>query len=107
MHGIRSGLHLRISKLQIEAVYQEYKDRDVVVIGIDLLESRSSVESFVEENSYSWIFTIDETGIVAMDYMVTGIPASFFIDKDGIIRALQVGAMSKALMEIKLAAAME
>ena len=91
----------------IEAVYQEYKDRDVVVIGIDLLESRSSVESFVEENSYSWIFTIDETGIVAMDYMVTGIPASFFIDKDGIIRALQVGAMSKALMEIKLAAAME
>jgi hypothetical protein len=50
---------------------------------------------------------IDGTGEVAVDYMVTGIPSSFFIDKDGIIRALQVGAMSKALMEIKLAAAME
>lgn len=91
----------------MEEVYQEYKDKDVVFIGIDLLESRSSVESFVEENGYSWVFTIDSTGIVAMDYMVIGIPSSFFIDEEGVISATQVGPMSKVLMEIKLATAME
>ncbi len=90
----------------MEEVYQEYKDEGVVIIGVDLGEFRSTVKSFVEENGYSWIFVIDSTGEVARDYMVTGIPSSFFIDKDGIIRALQVGAMSKALMEIRLEMAM-
>ena len=91
---------------EMEEVYQEYRDKDVVIIGVDLGESRSSVQSFVEENGYSWTFVIDSIGEVARDYMVTGIPSSFFIDRDGVIRALQVGSMSKALMEIRLTMAM-
>jgi len=96
----------RIEMPEMEELYQEYKDKDVAIIGVDLRESESSVKSFVEENGYSWTFVIDSTGEVARDYMVTLIPSSFFIDGDGIIRALQVGAMSKALMEIRLAEAM-
>jgi len=92
---------------EMEEVYQAYKDKDVVIIGVDLRESMSSVQSFVEENGYNWTFVVDSTGEVARDYMVTGIPSSFFIDKDGIIRALQVGAMSKITMEANLAEAME
>ncbi|HEY41223.1 MAG TPA: TlpA family protein disulfide reductase [Dehalococcoidia bacterium] len=91
----------------MEGLYQEYKNRDVVIIGVDLLEYWSNVEYFVEVNGYSWTFVIDTDGQVAMDYMVTGIPSSFFIDKDGIIRALQVGPMSRFTMEAKLAEAME
>lgn len=91
----------------MEEVYQEYKYKDVVFIGVDLGEFRSSVKSFVEANGYSWTFVIDSTGEVARDYMVNFIPSSFFIDKNGIIRALQVGALSKWGMEIRLAEAME
>lgn len=91
----------------MEELYREYRDKGVVIIGVDLGESRSSVKSFVEENGYSWTFVIDSTGEVARDYMVTGIPSSFFIDKDGIIRALQVGSMSRATMEARLAEAMK
>jgi peroxiredoxin len=96
----------RIEMPAMEELYQEYKDKDVVIIGVDLGESRSSVQSFVEENDYSWTFVIDSTGEVARDYMVTLIPSSFFVDGDGIIRALQVGAMSKTTMEVRLAEAM-
>ena len=92
---------------EMEELHQEYQDKDVVIIGVDLGEFRSSVKSFVEENGYSWTFVIDSTGEVARDYMVTGIPSSFSIDEDGIIRALQVGAMSKAVMEARLAEAMQ
>jgi cytochrome c biogenesis protein CcmG/thiol:disulfide interchange protein DsbE len=90
----------------MEEVYQAYKDKGVVIIGVNLGEFRSSVKSFVEANDYSWTFVIDSTGEVVREYMVNFIPSSFFIDKDGIIRALQVGAMSKALMEIRLGMAM-
>ncbi len=95
----------------MEEVYQEYKDEDIVIIGVDLDGPMNIVGAYVrdyiEVNGYSWTFVIDSTGEVAVSYAVIGIPASFFIDKDGIIRALQTGAMTKALMEIKLAEAME
>jgi peroxiredoxin len=97
----------RLEMPEMEELYQEYKNEDIVIIGVDLVEYASSVRSFVEENGYNWIFVIDTTGEVAADYMVTGIPASFFIDKDGIIRALQTGAMSRFTMKAKLAEAME
>ena len=97
----------RFEMPEMEALYQEYKDRDVVIIGVDLGEYRSSVKSFVEENGYSWTFVIDTNGLVAWDYLITGIPSSFFIDEDGIIRALQIGMMSRATMEAKLAEAMD
>ncbi|UCB44252.1 MAG: redoxin domain-containing protein [Dehalococcoidales bacterium] len=82
----------------IEEVYQEYKDEGVVVVGVDVGESKSTVRNFVEENGYSWIFVLDTTGEVSMEFMVLRFPTSFFIDSQGIIRATRVGYMNKATM---------
>ena len=92
---------------EIEAVYQEYKSKDVVVIGVDLLEAESEVRQFVQQGGYSWTFVIDTTGEVANEYGITAIPTSFFLDKEGIIRAVKVGAMTKRVMESQLAEAMK
>ncbi len=92
---------------EIEAVYQEYKSKDVVVIGVDLLEAESEVRQYVKQGGYSWIFLIDTTGEVVNNYGVAAIPTSFFLDKEGIIRAVNVGAMTKRVMESKLAKAMK
>ncbi len=98
----------------IEAVYQQYKDKGVVVIGVDILTSEivrgydeNDVRQFVEQGGYSWTFVIDTTGEVTRNYKVIPIPTSFFIDKEGIIRAIQIGAMTKGAMEARLLAAME
>ena len=91
---------------EIEAVYQEYKDKDVVVIGVDILEPEDVVRQFVEQGGYSWIFILDATGAVSDDYRITAIPTSFFIDREGIIQAVYIGAMTKRAMENKLAEAM-
>ena len=91
---------------EIEAIYQEYKDKDVVVIGVDILESEDVVRQFVEQGGYSWTFVLDTTGEVTASYNITAIPTSLFIDKDGIIQAVNIGAMTKRAMENKLAEAM-
>ncbi len=92
---------------EIEAIYQEYKDRDVVVIGVDLREPESTVRQYVQQGGYSWTFVIDTTGAVARDYGITAIPTSIFLDSDGIIRAVNIGAMTKRAMEAKLAKALK
>ncbi len=91
---------------EIEAVHQEYKDKDVVVIGVDLFEPEDEVRQFVQRGGYSWTFVIDTTGEVTASYRVAAIPTSFFIDRAGIIRAVHIGAMTKRVMEAKLAEAM-
>jgi len=57
----------RFEMPEMEELYQEYKNKDVVIIGVDLGEYRSSVKSFIEENGYSWTFVIDTYGQVARD----------------------------------------
>lgn len=91
---------------EIESIHQEYKDQDVVVIGIDLFEPEDAVRQYTQEGGYSWIFVIDTTGEVTANYEVTAIPTSFFIDSDGIIQAMNIGSMSKGAMEANLAKAM-
>ena len=91
---------------EIEAVYQEYKDKGVVVIGVDILEPEDVVRQFVEQGGYSWIFALDTSGEVAANYEITAIPTSFFIDREGIIQVVAIGAMTKRTMETKLAEAM-
>ena len=92
---------------EIEAVYQQYREQGVVVIGVDLLEPEEDVLSFVREGGYSWTFVIDTTGAVGRRYGVNAIPASFFVDKNGVIRSVQTGPMSRQRMASHLAAAME
>lgn len=43
---------------------------------------------------------------VTESYEVALIPTSFFLDREGIIRAVNIGAMTKRIMEAKLAEAM-
>ncbi len=91
---------------EIEAIHQEYKGQDVVVIGVDLMETEDEVRQFVQRGGYSWTFVIDTTGEVGRNYGVTAIPTSFFLDKDGVIQAISIGAMTKRQMESRLAEAM-
>ncbi len=92
---------------EIEAIYQDYKDKDVVVIGIDILEAEDEVRQYVQQGGYSWTFVLDTTGGVTADYGITAIPTSFFLDKEGVIQAVNIGAMTKRAMESQLAKAMK
>ena len=91
----------------MEKVYQEYKDTGLVIIGVDLGESVSTVQEFVEDNGYSWIFVIDKDGKATQDYRVTTIPKSVFVDKDGRIRYEHVGPMSQSAMKSNIEKIME
>ncbi len=90
----------------IESLYQDYKDKGVVILGVDLHEEESLVRNFVTQGGYHWTFVIDSTGSVAADYHVQVIPTSFFIDRNGVIQAVHTGAMTKRAMEGDLAKAL-
>ncbi len=72
----------------IQEIYEdkEWSDKGLVILAVDIEESSSKVEEFMQSNSLSFAVLLDTKQDVAQRYNITGIPTTFFIDKDGIIQ---------------------
>ena len=57
----------------------------------------------VGERRPQWRAGTDSTTQIAADYRVLGIPTHIFVDREGIIRDMRVGGMSKKTMEKEIA----
>jgi len=78
----------------LQATAEEYAD-DVVVLGIDQGESAAIVRPFIEEYGISYPIPLDTKFEVASLYNVRGLPTTFFIDRDGVIRHFWLGEMNR------------
>ena len=76
----------------LQQIYDEWSAEGLVMLAINLRESPSLVEGFMQSNGLSFPVLLDSTGSVGAKYNVSGIPTTFFIDRDGIIRQKRVGA---------------
>jgi len=82
---------------------EEWSDKGLVILAIDIGESPSTVKGFVKNYGLSFPVLLDTNQDVALKYDIRAIPTTFFIDKDGIIQGMKVGAFSsKAEIEKNL-----
>lgn len=76
--------------------YEDFKDKDVVILGVDLTQSEKSqnaVADFLKSYGITYPVALDTDGTASKMYQVTGIPTSYIIDTQGIIRDIIVGPM--------------
>jgi cytochrome c biogenesis protein CcmG/thiol:disulfide interchange protein DsbE len=86
---------------EMEKFYQLHKDQ-IQMIGVSMYprDDPTQVLNFVKDANYSWKFIHDGDYKVADKYHVDSVPSSYFIDRNGIIKAVQVGAfLSESQME--------
>lgn len=85
----------------LKKVYDKYKDQKFEIIGISLDHGQAVLDSYIEEQNITWPQFLDN-GTVAKMYNVTGIPATFLIDGDGIVRKVQLrgNALETAVAEL-------
>lgn len=77
---------------RFQATYQKDRAKGLQVLLVDLKESRADVQAFAKELGLSMPIAVDEKGVVAsLGYALTNIPATYFIDGNGVIRGVQVG----------------
>ncbi len=80
----------------LQANFKKYEGAGLIVLGINASEkdSRQDVERFLEEHPVTFPILLDgDDSSVSRSYGIHGLPASFFIDSDGILRRIQIGAM--------------
>ena len=78
----------------LERQWRAFRDRGVVVIGVDIQDTAEAGQKFIRDFGLTFPNLRDTTGQVSVDYGVYGVPETFFIDRQGRIRAKHVGAVT-------------
>ena len=76
----------------LQQVYDEWTGKGLVLLTIDIGETPAAINKFLAENNLSLPVLLDSDKQVGQEYGITGIPETFLIDKNGIIRKKQIGA---------------
>jgi len=83
----------------LEAYYRQHQEDGFVVLAVNSQESAETVAAFLEEHDFTFPVLLDPGGVVMRDYGVLGLPASFFIDREGMLRGVWIGRLSPARLK--------
>jgi len=76
----------------IQSVYEEQSAEGLVLLPVNMGGTSSQVKEFLQSHNLSLPVLLDTTQAIAQKYNIRYIPTTFFIDKDGIIQVVKVGA---------------
>jgi len=88
----------------LQRLYDEERGRGLVVLGVNEGEEPGRVAGFLSRNGISFPTVTDADRSVTRGYQVYGLPNSFFVDGDGVVRARIVGPFSLQQMRRHLEA---
>ncbi|MBI5747589.1 MAG: TlpA family protein disulfide reductase [Nitrospinae bacterium] len=88
----------------LQKSYDENKDKGLVILGVNIKENVSKVSKFSKDYKMTYPILLDIEGTISDAYRVFGIPMSFFIDRDGLIKDSFIGMLTKEDLSKKLAA---
>jgi cytochrome c biogenesis protein CcmG/thiol:disulfide interchange protein DsbE len=79
----------------LEQAWQDYKAKDVMFIGVDHLDTDKEGLAYMAQYGITYPSGPDIGDKISQNYGITGVPETFFIDKDGNIAHVQIGPISR------------
>jgi cytochrome c biogenesis protein CcmG/thiol:disulfide interchange protein DsbE len=68
--------------------------QDLAVVGVLFIQAPGPARDFVAQYGATWPTVEDPSGAIRGAYRVAARPQTYFIDRDGILRSIQVGQLS-------------
>lgn len=82
-----------------KAKLAEHADEGLAILGVLMYDAPAPARDFIAEFGATWPTVDDPDGAIREAYRVAARPQSYFIDRDGILRAIQVGELRDAEFE--------
>jgi cytochrome c biogenesis protein CcmG/thiol:disulfide interchange protein DsbE len=81
----------------VNAVQHDFAARGLQVVGVNVLENAKKAKSFVDLHHLTYPAVVDD-GALRDAYRINGMPVHVFIDRQGIVRKIAIGELTKAEM---------
>jgi cytochrome c biogenesis protein CcmG/thiol:disulfide interchange protein DsbE len=78
----------------LERAWKTYQTRGVAFVGIDVWDNETDARGFIKEFELTYPNGQDVTGEIAIEYGLTGVPETWFINKEGRMVRRWLGPMT-------------
>lgn len=87
----------------LEAAWRFYQDRgDVIFIGVDYVDTEPEARAYLKKFGITYPNGPDLGTKISQAFRITGVPETYFVDRDGILQFVQIGPF-QSLAEIQAA----
>ena len=83
----------------LKAKLTEHTADGLAVVGVLTDDPADPARAFVADEGATWPTVIDPNGALKKTYRVVGRPQSYFVDRNGILRSIQIGEVRDADFE--------
>ena len=88
----------------LEATWRDYQDRGVVFIGVDYVDTEAEALAYLEEFEITYFNGPDLGTRISQAYRIQGVPETFFIDRNGLLRGVKIGPLFPPELEDRIEA---
>ena len=88
----------RLEAELLENTWRKYEDDDVVFLGIAYSDVEPNAKEYLKEFGVTYPNAPDLGTSISADYDITGVPETFFIDKNGVIQHVQIGPVNATML---------
>ncbi len=78
----------------LQNVWNSYKDRGVVFVGIDYVDSESSARDYIKQYNITYLNGPDLGTEISQKYRIKGVPETYFVGKDGNLAGNSLGPIT-------------
>lgn len=86
----------------LEATWKSVQRQGIIFLGIDFQDARSDALKFLQTYGITYPSVVDDTGSTAINYGVSGVPETFFLDRRGVIVSKVTGELSDQALQSNL-----
>lgn len=87
----------------LQAVYEDYQSRGLVILGVNLDEGQADISRWVEELGLTFDIVLDERQQIATLYQLRGQPSSYLVAPNGVITQVYYGPTTRQSLEAAIA----
>ncbi|HEX7974954.1 MAG TPA: TlpA disulfide reductase family protein [Anaerolineales bacterium] len=86
----------------LEQTWRKYKDRGVVFIGVDYVDTEKEARAYIKEFDITYINGPDLGTKISQAYNIKGVPETFYVAKNGELRGMHIGPLKTPVLDQKI-----
>ena len=86
----------------LEQTWRKYKDRGVVFIGVDYVDTEKGARAYIREFDITYINGPDLGTRISQAYNIKGVPETYYVDKQGVLRGVNIGPLKSPQLDEKI-----
>ena len=93
----------RVESPDIQAAYAKYRSQGMQILSIFIQNDRSDIVDYAKRAGLTFPKIDDSSDEIASSYRIVGIPSHFFVDRSGVLKAIEISALDPSAIDENLA----